>query len=115
MDKVRYFKLENTGGFVAKIEIQYKARRVDDNGNVSYDADWHKWDTGGYRDICAGGERTVDLADAGFPDGSQVRLKAVVVWGKDKTGDVYLYQNNSNTMISYKISGTTQFNSLSRI
>lgn len=115
MSDIRYIKLKNEGGFVARIQIQYKARRVDHDGNVSFDAKWQKWHTDGYRDICVGQDRTVDIADAHIPDGSFVRLKAEVILGDGKLGDTYVFQTSSTTTISYKISGTTLSNTLSRI
>ncbi len=117
MDNVRYFKLKNAGAFVAQIVVQYKEKHTDFQGNVSYDAEWKDWHTDGYRDICAGAERTVDLLnDANIPDGSQVRLKAVVVAGKDRTSDEqYIYQKTASSMATYKISGTTLINSLKRV
>ena len=115
MDTVRYIKLKNDGGFVARIQIQYKRRRVDDDGNVSFDAEWHSWSTDGYRDICSGGERTVDLTEIHIPDGSYVRLKAEVVMGKSRTGDICVFQSGCGTMLSYRISGTTLINKLTTV
>lgn len=114
MDIIRYFKLKNRGGFVARIEVQYKARHTDDQGNVSYDTEWKKWSASGYHDICVGAERTVDLLlDAKIPDGSQVRLKAVVVLGSSKTAaEQYIYQETGSKMAVYEIGGTTLNNSM---
>ena len=39
MDNVRYFKLENTGAFVAQIVVQYKEKHTDSEGNISYDTE----------------------------------------------------------------------------
>lgn len=116
MDNIRYIKLKNTGGFVAQIEVQYKEKKTDSQGNISYAAEWSSWHYDGYRDICAGAERTVDLfLDANIPDGSQVRLKAVVVWGKDHVSEEqYIYQSTCSKMAVYEISGTTLFNNLKR-
>ena len=68
MENIRYIKLKNKGGFVAKITVQYKGKHTDEHGNVSYDAEWKSWHSDGYRDICAAAERTVDLTgpQAGF-------------------------------------------------
>jgi hypothetical protein len=117
MDNIRYIKLKNTGGFVAQIEVQYKEKHTDGQGNVSYDAEWKSWHYDGYRDICAGAERTVDpLLDAKIPDGAQVRPKAVVVWGSDRTSDEnYIYQESCSKMDVYEISGTTLINKLKRV
>lgn len=117
MDTVRYFKLKNTGAFVARIKVEYKEKHTDESGNVSYDAEWKSWEPSGYHDICAGAERKVDLCkDANLSDGSQVRLKTVVVWGKNKAStEQYIYQAISTNTAVYKISGTTLFNKLKRI
>ena len=58
MENIRYIKLKNKGGFVAKITVQYKGKHTDEHGNVSYDAEWKSWHSDGYRDICAAAERT---------------------------------------------------------
>lgn len=116
MDTVRYFKLHNTGALVARMEVEYKAKHTDKEGNVSYDVNWKSWKPSGYHDICASAERTVDLCtDANLPDGSQVKLKAVVVAGKDKTSDdEYIYQQSCPNTAVYEISGTTVINKLKR-
>jgi len=114
MDTVRYFKLRNTGGFVARIAVLYKKKHTDEHGNISYDANWSEWNPSGYHDICAGAERTSDLKEIGLPEGSQVQLKAKVVAGKGKTSDTYEYSSVGGKMASYKISGTTLSNSLER-
>lgn len=117
MDNIRYIKLKNTGGFVAQIEVQYKQKHTDSQGNISYDAEWKNWHYDGYRDICAGAERTVDLLlDANIPEDSQVRLKAVVVWGSDCVSEEqYIYQQSNSQMAVYEISGTTLINKLKRV
>ncbi len=116
MDNIRYIKLKNTGGFVARIEVQYKGKHTDAQGNVSYDAEWKSWHSDGYRDICASAERTVDLTDSNIPDGAQVRLKAIVKLGSDCTSkDQYIYNKTSSKSAVYKVSGTTLINSLERV
>lgn len=116
MEDIRYITLKNTGGFVAQIEVQYKEKHTDGKGNISYDTDWKGWHTDGYRDICAAAERTVDLTDSNIPDGSQVRLKAIVKLGSDRTSnDEYIYNNSSSKAAVYKVSGTTLINSLKRL
>ena len=96
MENIRYIKLKNKGGFVAKITVQYKGKHTDEHGNVSYDAEWKSWHSDGYRDICAAAERTVDLTDSDIPDGSQVRLKAVIVAGRDHTAsEQYIYNKEA--------------------
>jgi len=114
MDTVRYFKLKNWGGFVAQIQVLYKEKKTDSEGNLSYDAEWKTWSPSGYHDICVDAERTSDLySDANLPEGAQVKLKAVVCGGQDKTAsETYEYSSSSGKMAAYKISGTTCSNSL---
>ncbi len=104
MNTVRYFKLHNSGGFVARLCVDH---RRDDEQN------WSVWKPSGYADICAGAERTVDLKGTGIEDGSHVRLFAFVAGGADKTaGEEYIFDPNASGMAAYEISGTTLNNSL---
>ncbi|MCI8404427.1 MAG: hypothetical protein HFE49_05945 [Clostridia bacterium] len=116
MNDIRYITLQNEGGFVAQIEIQYKRKHTDAHGNISYDAEWKSWHYDGYRDICAASERTIDLTDSDIPDGSQVRLNAIVKLGSDCTSqEQYIYSRTSPKSAVYKVSGTTLINSLKRV
>lgn len=113
MNDIRYITLQNKGAFVARIEIQYKEKKSDNQGNISYSADWKSWHSDGYRDVCAAAERTVDLTGSNIPDGAQVRLKAIVKLGSDCTSkDQYIYNKTSSKSAVYKVSGTTLINSL---
>ncbi len=104
MKTVRYFKLHNSGGFVARLYVDH--RRDDEQT-------WSIWKPSGYADICAGAERTQDLKEAGIENGSHVRLFAFVAGGVDKTaGEEYIFDPNSSSMAVYEISGTTLINSL---
>lgn len=110
---VRYIKLQNSGAFVVKIKIEYIKKHADKNGNISYSGDWESWHADGNRDICLGAERTVDLCDSNIPTGSQVMLKADVVWGKDNTADqMFIFDSKSANMAIYTIDGTTLDNDL---
>lgn len=96
VDSIRYFKLHNSGAFVVHMQILWSL------GNTSgtYEED-------GYHDICAAGERTIDMVKAGIPDGAMVRLKGEVVAGDDDTADEeFIFNAKSAEMASYKISGT---------
>ena len=85
MENIRYIKLKNKGGFVAKITVQYKGKHTDEHGNVSYDAEWKSWHSDGYRDI--------------------------IVAGRDHTAsEQYIYNKESSKMAFYKVSGTTYIN-----
>lgn len=117
MEKVRFFKLHNNGGFVAQIEVQYREKKTDGKGNISYSGEWKTWQASGYRDICLGAERTVDLyGDIGkIPEEAQVRLNAVVVWGKDHPSkEQYIYSREYSKMAEYEIWGTTLCNKMER-
>lgn len=116
MGDIRYITLQNKGAFVARIEVEYKAKHTDKQGNVSYDAKWKSWHSDGYRDICAAAERTVDLTGSSIPDESQVRLKAIVKLGSDcASNDQYIYNKTSSKSAVYKVGGTTLINSLERV
>ncbi len=108
MNSIRYFKLKNDGGFVARIKVLYKNMN-NEGGNVSYDAEWIEWEMKGYDDICVCGERTVDLKDVSeIKEGAVVKLKAVVVLGKDKiASEVFDFYKDASDMATYRISGTT--------
>lgn len=104
MDTIRYFKLQNAGGFVARINVTY---RLDGEGN------WRKWKPSGYADICLGAERTQDLKELGIPNGTHVRLIAFVALGKDNHAkEEYVFSSGDGKTASYKISGTTLINDL---
>ncbi len=105
MNTVRYFKLHNSGGFVARLYVDH---RRDEGQN------WNIWKPSGYADICAGAERTLDLRETGIENGSHVRLFAFVAGGVDKTaGEEYIFDPNASSTAVYKISGTTLIDSLS--
>ena len=102
METIRYIKLKNKGGFVAKIHVSYRPE-----GEKS----WKTWSPSGYADICAAAERTQDLKELGIADGSHVRLKAFVALGKDNLADEeYLFFSSSGATAAYEISGTTLIN-----
>ncbi|MFA5658169.1 MAG: hypothetical protein WC900_02675 [Oscillospiraceae bacterium] len=108
MDKIRYLKLKNAGAFVVHMVIIWDGD--DGNGNESHGT----YEPSGYHDICAAAERTIDLNDnTKIPNGATVKLKADVVWGKDKTAsEEYIYDNSCGGIAEYKISGTTLNNKL---
>lgn len=107
MENVRYFKLHNNGAFVARMKVEYREKRVDDKGNVSYPGEWHTWEPSGYHDICAAEERSIDLRnDAHISDGAQVRLYVTVVLGKDRvSSEQYIYSDRSPSMESIRLRG----------
>lgn len=109
MDDVRYIRLHNTGAFVARIHIQYKTPKDDGKGNISYPAEFSEWTNPSYADICAAGERTLDLLkDANMTDGTVVKLKAVIPLGKSReASEQYIFRPTSGKTAPYKISGTS--------
>lgn len=99
---IGYFSLQNEGGFVVAIEIEY-------------------WQAGGgaktrvkasdYYPI--GETRTANPGDYGVPNESLVSIYASVFWGTDnQSKDVYIYTDGLPVTASYTISGTTGDNSL---
>jgi hypothetical protein len=106
--KIRHFKLANKGAFVARMQIIWTFN--DGKGTVGQGT----YDPIGYHDICAGGEREIDLKDTGIPNGSTVQLRVDVVLGKDKkTEELFEYDSSCESVAEYKISGTTLSSKLS--
>ncbi|WP_178196895.1 hypothetical protein [Ligilactobacillus sp. Marseille-Q7487] len=118
MDIIRYFRLKNKGAFVAKMDVICSIESGENSAKIVCHQD-------GYRDICAAGERSIDISELRYtdsngnkqpiPEGSIVQLKVVVVAGKDKTSEEYVYSSKSEAMQSFKIKGTTLINSLEKI
>lgn len=107
MEHIRYIKLHNSGAFVARIKVLCTSM---DDGHT-YD-----FEQGGYHDICAAAERTLDLKDdpaGAIKADDLVKLKAIVVLGKDKeASQTFMFDPNSSKTARYTISGTTLINSL---
>ena len=103
MDTIRYFKLTNKGGFVARIHVSYR-RDGEEN--------WKEWSGSG--DICLHAEKTQDLSAVGIEDGTRVRLIAFVAGGIDKlANEEYIFSASASKTASYKITGTTLISTLS--
>ena len=112
---IRYFKLQNKGAFVVRMKIEWT--NIED-GNESHGV----YEPSGYHDICAAAERTIDLKELkknnGSPllsEGAKVKLKAVVVAGKDKVSEEFTYSPSSGDTATFKITGTTLINTLTQI
>lgn len=108
MAKIQHIKaitLKNTGAFVARMQIEWYDPESSDSSGV--------YEPSGYHDICVGAERTINLSETDIPDGANVRLKAVVVLGKDKeASEQFRYEKEASQIASYTIKGTILFNSL---
>ncbi|MGZ4925384.1 MAG: hypothetical protein ACXVI0_10025 [Halobacteriota archaeon] len=80
--RISGFILANWGVFVAKLACYYST-----DGGVT----WHESDhTSG---IAWAGSKLADLGDLGVPDGALVKIHAIVVAGKDRTGSaVFQYE-----------------------
>lgn len=108
MAKIQHIKaitLKNSGAFVVHMQIEWYDPESSDSSGV--------YEPSGYHDICVGAERTINLADTDIPDGSNVRLKADVVLGKDKeASEQFRYCKDATLIPHYTISGTTLFNNL---
>lgn len=105
MADIRYYKLQNTGAFVAKMDILWTGD--DGHGNESHGKhhDSH--------DIDVAADHTIDMTKTEIPDGAEVQLKAIVVLGKDKTAsEKHRFVGSSNTMAEYTVSGTTLNNKI---
>ncbi|MGZ4847077.1 MAG: hypothetical protein ACXV2B_06185 [Halobacteriota archaeon] len=92
--------LRNTGLFVAKIACYYST----DGG-----ATWKESDHSS--GIALGGVDSVHLADLGVPDGALVKMHAIVVGGKDRTGSQVFQAKHGYTgdwwYADYEITGVT--------
>ena len=100
------FELTNTGWFVARLACYYST-----DGGVTWTETAHT------SDITKGNSARFDwLIDHGVPDGALVRIHAIVVGGKDRTGDVWEYCDHMGSswgyhvtteLAAYEISGVT--------
>jgi hypothetical protein len=92
--KIGKFNLLNQGGFVVRMDAQY--RRGND--------DWTRVKLTG--DILLGQSQSADPGDHGVPDGADVRLAAHVVAGDDKKAEqIYTYKSGNDHIAKYAISG----------
>lgn len=104
----RYIKLSNKGAFVVRMQILYGGNRGTDEHGEVIDFAQEKFEQSGYHDICAAGERTLDLTTAKIPDGACVQLKAYVVAGKDRIAEErFIYRADSAQTKCYTITGIT--------
>ncbi len=89
--------VEMGGWFVAKIACYYST----DNGVT--------WKESGHSSgIAMGTSKVVRLSDLGVPKGALVKMHAIVVGGKDRTGsEVFKYDEYSWWYADYWIKGTT--------
>lgn len=103
LEKVGSFSLHNGGGFVVKIQFKY------------LDGDTWKYSKKS-GDITLGVTKKADPGDYGVPNGSPIRLKAVVVAGKDNVANQqFIYDNSYSETADYLITGTTLNNKLGLI
>lgn len=101
-EKIRYFRLKNKDGVVARMQIIWTL------GNTT-----KGYEESGYHDICALGERTIDMVLSDVPDGATVQLKAKVMLGKNKTAsEKFIYSSNAAKTAYYELSGTSQHDKL---
>lgn len=105
MKSIGKMKLQNFGGFIAKLRFEY------------YDEDKNIWiQTNETGNIALGFSKEVKPGDYGVPDNSLCRLYAFVLWGTDKLSkEMFKYEQNNTKTACYRISGTTQDNSLTFI
>ncbi|SAK88654.1 hypothetical protein AWB78_04641 [Caballeronia calidae] len=102
---IEKISLKNGGGFVAKLHV-IAAPATGGDGKTYPDNS----------DIPLGKEHTVDLASLGVPDGSKVKLKAIVVWGKDNEAQqAFTFEKGCGKTARYSITGTTLGNELGLI
>lgn len=96
IDHIRYFKLHNGAAVVVRMRIKWS---LGSNSGTYEEDDYH--------DICAGADGTIDMLEVGIPHGATVRLYASVPMGDDDSADeTFIYDRNSGSTASYKLSGT---------
>ncbi|MGZ4926648.1 MAG: hypothetical protein ACXV4B_09405 [Halobacteriota archaeon] len=89
--------VEMGGWFVAKIACYYST-----DGGVTWKESDHA------SGIAMGNSKVAMLSDLGVPDGALVKIHAIVVGGKDRTGsEVFRYYKYSWWYADYWIKGTT--------
>lgn len=102
VNAIRYFTLHNKAAVVARMQICWE---LGTQHGV--------YEESGYHDVCAAGERTVDLLLSDIPDGATVQLKVNVVAGKDsKANETFIYDSRAAKTVYYELSGTTLKNKL---
>lgn len=110
MADIRYFKLQNKGAFVARMQVIWHGK--DTKGNAVDGV----YEPGGYHDVLAAAERTIDLNETNIPDAAEVHLKVVVVAGRDReASERHKFTRSSGGMATYEISGTTLINTLKEL
>jgi hypothetical protein len=96
-EKIGKFSLRNQGGFVVRMDAQYR---------TNSDGTWERANLTG--DINLGQKKSADPGDHDVPDGAEVRLFADVAAGTDKIADqIYTYKTGNDHIAKYSISGTT--------
>jgi len=89
--------VEMGGWFVAKIACYYST-----DGGVTWKESGHS------SGIAMGTSKVAMLSDLGVPKGALVKMHAIVVAGKDRTGsEVFRYDEYSSWYANYWIKGTT--------
>ncbi|MDR1100843.1 MAG: hypothetical protein LBL34_00545 [Clostridiales bacterium] len=115
---VRYIKLRcGDCGFVAHMQIKWEVyKTIKSGGNVMRVLEKSgTWEASGYHDICAYGERTVDLSETDIDEGADVWLKAYVCGGYDRIAkERFTYSKSDSDTAKYKIHGTICYNYLDR-
>ena len=115
---IRYFRLANKAGFVAQMKLKWVHYTQVEEGNVilkKIDKSG-SYELSGYRDVCLGAERTIDMNDTDIPDGSEVYLEVIVCAGYDrKAGEIFIYSSTAGDRASYEISGATLTSKLKKV
>jgi hypothetical protein len=94
-ETISTFGLFNWGGFVVHLACYYST-----DGGVTWVESVHG------EGVAIGGFSSMDFEDLGLPEGALVRIHAVVVGGKDRTGEVYQYSSYPLRAVNYEIAGT---------
>lgn len=101
---IRYFKLTNKGAFFVKLCVEIT------DPITGAQSSWSA--TGNF---AVNKSKTVDLSSQNLKPGTIVKLKVVVMAGKDKTSQEFYYNPESTQTASFTISGTTLNNKLKQV
>jgi hypothetical protein len=97
MDNIGSFELENNGGFVARLDAQFRTNRNEGFAPVILTGTFPLGET-----------KTGNPGEHGVPNGAEVRLVAHVVAGTDRTAtQIFTYRRGNTKVARYSVSGTT--------
>jgi len=102
LEPVGHISLHNKGWFVARMNFLFQ----NENGNTGHLA-------GSGKDILKGKAESQELCEFGMPEGAICTIRADVVWGSGKSGQMWFkHESGSKRRANFVIAGTTLGNTL---